>query len=63
MIDRVSDNLIWDGWLGQIAGEGGRVAHDLASRLLSDVRVEIVDQDAGALFCQQRRSCPADTSS
>ena len=54
------DELVGGAGLGQIAGEDGRLAVDLAGGLLGDVAVEVVDQDLGALFGEQLRGGAAD---
>ena len=56
----VGDQLVGGAGLGQVAGEDGGLAVDLAGRLLGDVAVDVVDQHLGALAGEQLGRRPAD---
>ena len=62
LVDGLLDELVGHALLGQVAAEDGGLAGDLGRRLLRDVRVEVVDQDAGSVLREQLGRCPADAS-
>ncbi len=61
-VDRGLDELVRGAVGGEVAAVDGRVARDLARRLLRHVGVEVVDQDLGALAAEQLRRRAADAA-
>ena len=56
------NQLVRNARLGQVAREYGRLAVDLAGRLLGDVAVDVVDQHLGALADEELGRGPADAA-
>ena len=62
-VDRLLDDLVAGAGLGQVAGDGDRLALDLAGRLLGDVAVDVVDRHLRAFGGEQLGRRAADAAS
>ena len=61
-VDRLLDDLVAGARLGEVAGDGDRLALDLARGLLGDVAVDVVDRHLRALGGEQLRGRAADAA-
>ena len=62
LVDRLLYELVRDARLRQVAREDGGLAVDLDRRLLGDVAVDVVDEDASALAHEELRRRAADAA-